>query len=510
MSDPEPSAPPDASSDRRLRLFAFTQADHRHRYMAILARFDEARDRSRLQLSPSDLVGDEPLPTTEGDALGALDQLYGWGMLERLQDDRRVRTIAEYRQRRSVYQMTELGLVAWSSVGAVLKAQAGEAELRRLVLTLIGLDLQHLAEALDASDAEQVGMLLGRLHDTLSALAKHAARFTLATSELASTWEIDPAAFLDHKRRLLGHLDGFLQALTAHHPQLAAQTLALDARSDALVDLAVAASTSLGSVEATRQRVTRHWQGVVAWFVERPGQPSEVTKLGERTNRAIRDLVVLLRRVIDRNAGGVSRGTQLELLAGWVAACPGDTEAAALIAATSGLQRARHFGTPDVDLDKTEPNESWWEASPAPVDLKLRRSGKVSSPGRPHALRDRKRERELLRLHQQARRAQREESEHGLVEALDLPRPLDAGELAVLLRLLSRALHSRAAVATTATTARGRLHLRLEPADTSTRVPTCRGWLHIEGRRLVVRVSAVAPAAVSARESSDAQQAGPQ
>ena len=155
------------TDDTRLRLFAFTQTEHRHRYLAMLARFDEERERSRLQLAPSDLVGDEPLPGTEDEALAAADQLYGWGLLRRVQDDRRVRTIAEYRQRRSVYQVTELGWLAWRAVNQVLEAEPGEAELRKLVLARVEEDLERLADAVEQADGEQVEHLLSAIHDTL-------------------------------------------------------------------------------------------------------------------------------------------------------------------------------------------------------------------------------------------------------------------------------------------------------------------------------------------------------
>ncbi len=247
------------TDDTRLRLFAYTQADHRHRYLAMLARFDEERERSRLQLAPSDLVGDDPLPGSEDEALAGLDQLHGWGLLDRLQDDRRVRTIAEYRRRRSVYQVTELGWLAWRAVGQVLEAEPGEAELRKLVLARVEDDLDRLADAVESEDGERVEDLLAAIHGTLQNLAEHAARFTLATSELAAAWEADPESFLAHKNLLIGHLHGFLTALTAHQPRMAAATVALDEKADSLLGLAADSRVALMGPDKARTQVERHW-----------------------------------------------------------------------------------------------------------------------------------------------------------------------------------------------------------------------------------------------------------
>lgn len=482
------------TDERRLRLFAFTQSDKRLGYLAVLGRFDTEREHSRLQLAAADLVGADPvdgppLPRTEEAALAALDQLHSWGLLDRVQDDRRVRTIAEYRQRRSVYQMTELGWLAWSAVQGVLDAEAGEAELRRLVLTKVGEELVALEAALDVRDPERLGHHLQELHTTLRQLAAHAARFTLATSELSSTWEADPVAFLAHKNRLLGHLDGFLQALTAHHPALRRRVGRLDTRAGELVDLATEASLVLLGQERARARAVRAWEGVVSWFLGRPDRPSQADLLEERTNRAIRDLAVLLERVLEATAGGVSRASQLELLAEWVLACPGDDEATALVEAFSGVRSARHWGTPDRDPEDAAPGLSWWDSTPAPIDMTLRKRGHASSPGRPGALAQRPVERRLLRLRQEARRREQAGAAEGLFQALKLQRPLDELELAVLLRLLTRALHARRAVATTARTTRGRLRLELVPAQGGMVVPTCRGQLVLQDMQLRVERS---------------------
>jgi len=196
----------------------------------------------------------------------------------------------------------------------------------------------------------------------------------------------------------------------------------------------------------------------VSWFVDQPEQPSQAAQLEGRTSRAIRDLAVPLKRVLDATAGGISRATQLEELAAWFMACS-EPSAHALAWAGSGLGGARHFGVPEADPDATEANVSWWEGPPAPVDTTLRKLGRASPPPPPKPVPDRRRERQLLREAQARARAADDAASLGLVHALQIARPLDEAEIAVLLRLLSRALHTRRPAAGTAHIVRGTLVL---------------------------------------------------
>ena len=475
----------DTLTDRRLQLFAFTQAEHKHRYLAILAAFDVAREQSRLQLGAGDIVERVAGVHSEEEALFALDQLHGWDLLERIQDERRVRTVAEYKQRRSVYLMTELGWLAYTAVRGVLEARPGEAELRRLVLAKVLEELGALGEAVRAEDAERVALHLDEVHRMLSDLAHHASRFLLATSELSTTWDADPQSFITHKRRLLGHLDGFLATLSAHRPLLGKAVAALLPHRERVVELAAEASVAVQG--EARVRAGQRFDGIVAWFEASPRTPSQAATLEERTTRAIRDLTGLLRRVFDATAGGVSRATRLDELAAWFVACPHDAAAHALAHATSGLQRARHFG--GAEVDEIEPSTSWWDAAPAPVDTLLRKRGRTASPPPPTPLPDRARASLRLRARQRAAREADQLASEGLVASLGDMTPLDDAQLAVLLRLLSRALHARGAAHTQAQTVHGRLRMTLTQAAGDTVVPTRRGTLRLVGFHLAVEPS---------------------
>lgn len=484
--------------ESRLRLFAFAAAPERSRYVAILRAFERARQRYDLQLGPDAVAAELRLDDTAvqaEDLVPALDQLVEWDVLARTQDADRVRTIAEYRRRRSIYQMTEMGALAWQAVEGVLDARAGEAELQRLVLPAVLEDLATLANANRQGDGERVYNTLSNLHSRLDELARRAGRFYLAMTALSSPQEATATQFLEHKDRLLAHLTDFLGALQGLRPRLAAAVDAVEATGvERMIDTVVAADTSpFESPDEKRQRWRDHWLGIAAWFTAVEGRPSRSEALDGRTTRAIRDLAALLRRVAESRNGGVSRAVHLEVLARWFAVLPSDEAAHALFSVTFGTRSARHVSIAEPDRDSPSAGKSWWEAPPVKVETSLRRRGQRGSAGRPAPVRD---TREVLwraRVRQAAEREQLRRDQSGLVEARSAARPLSVGELDLLLRLLDRAFSTRRPVV--GQVARGglvggatleRVRLRLAPAPHDTEVKTATGSLWLRGLALEI------------------------
>lgn len=77
-------------------------------------------------------------------------------MLDRSQDGARAATLAEYRNRHSVYQFTDAGYRAHRAVESVLAAGLDDSTLSRLVFADLLADLKALAKANQDGDAEEV------------------------------------------------------------------------------------------------------------------------------------------------------------------------------------------------------------------------------------------------------------------------------------------------------------------------------------------------------------------
>ena len=473
------------SVDDRLRLFAWASSPDRHLYLMILRVFDHARQHYEVRLTTRQVAdalderaAADPTAPAPTDLSGSLDALADWGVLDRSQDAGRVTSIAEYRRRSSVYQLTELGFLAHAAVERVVSARPDDAQLKAIALGGILEDLAALAEANLASDPVRVHRLLDRLHGVLTDLADRAARFYLMIGELARTEDARPETFLHHKDLLLDHLRHFHGELARYGPLIGAAVDRVRATGEeALVELAAEADDAPFATPQDRlARWREHWDGLVAWFVGEPGRPATIDRLDARTTSAIADLAALLRAVTEARRSGVSRDAQLRELAAWCWAAESDTDAAALWSAASGLRSARHLSITHDDPEAVRGDRSWWTTPPVPVSTTLREHGRHASPGRPAPLPDDRAARELARRRQVAARAAEADAARRLAEDHDAGRPLDDRETALLLRLLDRALQTRSVVSGrvhgAGSLAGVRLRLRPDPAGSRVRTPS--------------------------------------
>lgn len=446
--------------DDRLRLFSWATGEHRFLYLWVLRVFDRARQAYEVRLTVAqvdralaELAATHPSVPAPTDLAASLDALVDWGVLDRSQESGRVTSIADYRRRNSVYQLTELGFLAHGAVERVVSARPDDAQLRAVALGAILEDLDALAAANRAGDAPRVHLLLDRLHGVLTDLAERAARFYLMIGELARVEEARPEIFLRHKDLLLAHLREFHVELQRYGPLIAAAVARVQASGeDDLVDAAAAADPAPFATPVERaSRWREHWAGLVAWFTATDGAPATVERLDARTTGAIADLAALLRQVTEARRSGVSRDAQLRDLAAWCWATAADDEAAALWSAASGLRSARHLSITHADADAVRAERSWWTAPPVAVAALLRERGQGPSPGRPAAIRDDEGARAAGAARQLAtRRADARAAAALAGDPLD-GRTLSRDEAALLLRLLDRALQSRSVTS-------GRLH----------------------------------------------------
>ena len=485
----------------RLRLLTWATADNRLVYLAILRAFDRAHGRGdRPQgLHPEEVSAElaaagEP---EDGDVDAALEALWGWGVLAKDYDAAAVRTIADYRRKRSVYALTELGYLAYRLVEDLVSAAPAGAELKRLALSSLHRSLLELAAAVGRRDAVEVANLLDRLHRDIADLAERAERFYRRLADDARTTVDDPATFLARKDLLVQHITDFHAELAAHRPRLAAAVAKVRevGGDEAVVELACEADRAVHiTPEERRRRWADAWAGIVGWFVGTADQRATAALLEDRTVAAIAETTTLLRRILARR-GGRGRQAQLRHLAAWVAGCSDDADAHALVGAALGLHVPRTLGGLPADPDACRPSTPWAVGDPAVVAGTFRNRGLVSSPGRPQPIRD-----DVLARRRLATEAARSrQAERQAVEALaSLPAPtepgalvgrrLDRAELAILLRLLDRALASRAVVEGRLGRGRateGPLTLLVIPdAAASSCVATADGDLVLEGARL--------------------------
>ena len=490
--------------DDRMRLFHFLAADKRIVYLWLLRAFNRARANYHVLLHTADvaaqlaaLAAEHPECPMPEDLATALDVLVGYGNLERSQDAARAATIQEYRNRHSVYQLTDAGFRAYQAVEQVLAARLDDAALSRLVFPDILADLVALATASEAGDAEEVYRKLSRLDRALSDMAERAARFYLLLGELSRTTDHRAEVFLAHKDALLTHMREFHAELLRYSPRLHAATLAVAATGvDRMLELAAEADDRLFRTPTERIADWRQrWAGLLAWFGA-DQQPTESDRLQQATVAAISDVLAMLRRVTEARRGGVSRESQLRHLAAWFSNTPSERCAHALFGAVFALRSPRHIGLCHDDPEAIPSRRSWWDAPAVEVSRTLVETGKTPGAAPPAALERNDTARRRLRERQLAGAAQQRSAAQQLAAGGVHGRVLSEPETVVLLALLDRALGARVPVRARVR-ASGSAHgvrLVLEPCEDVTTVQTVRGWLHLDRVRLsITPLDAAAP-----------------
>ena len=496
----------DFGLDERMRLFGYVTAEHRLAYLWVLRAFDAARASYHVVLHTSEVAAaladlaaaDPECPDPAGLELPRLlDALVDWGVLDRGQDGARATTLAEYRNRHSVYQFTEAGYRAHRAVESVLAASLDDSTLSRLVFADLLADLKALAAANKAGDAEEVYRKLNRLDRALADVAERAARFYHMLSDLGRTPDVRPEVFLAHKDALLTHLRDFHDELQRYTPRLREAVHEVQATGlDRLVEAAAEADERLFASPAERlEDWRRRWAGLRSWLAP-PGAdaPSEADRLAGATMAAIGDVLALLRRVTEARRGGVSRESQLRHLAAWFTGTGSQEAAHALFEVVFAVGAPRHVGVAYDDPDVIATRLSWWDAPAVELSRTLVQSGRQPGQGngRPARVERSEAARRHLRERQLAEERRHVEAAAGLAEQAG-DAHLDEAQAAVLLRLLDIALAARAAGRADAALAAAAFGVRLTLTPTPGRfqtVPTKAGRLHLDGYALTVTAAA--------------------
>jgi uncharacterized protein (TIGR02677 family) len=486
-----------------MRLFGYVTADNRLAYLWVLRAFDAARANYHVLLHTSQLAAaltalhaaqpDCPDPA-ELELPRLLDALVEWGVLDRTQDGTRATTLAEYRNRHSVYQFTEAGYRAHRAVESVLSASMDDTTLSRLVFADLLADLAALARANADGDAEEVYRKLNRLDRGLADIAERAARFYHMLGDLSRTNDVRPETFLAHKDALLVHLRDFHDELQRYTPRLREAVYAVeDTGVDRMIESAAEADERIFRTPVERlEDWRRRWTGLRSWLAPAGvDQPSEADRLGDATISAIGDVLALLRRVTESRRGGVSRESQLRHLAAWFTAAGTQDAAHALFDAAFGLGAPRHVAVAHADPEAIPTRHSWWEAPAVELSRTLVEAGRLPGQGngRPARLEREDGVRAALRTRLLVQEREFAAAAAGLVDAEMGDRRLDEAQSAVLLRLLDLVLAARvpAARPVPVTAAAHGVRLTLTPTPGRfTAVPTVAGILYLDGFALRV------------------------
>ncbi len=485
-----------AVSDR-FQLFNFTRRDDHVAYLWVLRAMDRLRavhhvqvDTDEVAAALTELAGlHADVPTLDGNLRDRLDALYKDRVLHRFDDASRAGNLVRYRNRQSVYQFSELGYWAYTSVEDLLAARIQDANLSRLVFSDILEDLKALAEANRAGATEQVYRRLSRLDSVMEDMGRRSAQFHVTLGEIVRSTDASPDLFLRYKNALLTHMTDFMAELDRYLGRLgqAVHEVEDTGLSTLLTRAAEADERPFMTYAERLDEWRRRWAALREWFAADGLGDSRAAELRAATRTAVSGVIALLRQITEAQRGGVNRATQLRHLAEWVWATPDTKAAHALMSGAFNLRSARHLGGVHDDAEQISDRSTWWDAPGVELSISLFRTGKAPTTGLPQPVRANSGARVELRRRQAAERAAEREAADRLLGAGAYDRVLDESETRVLLKLLTRALEARAIVAGRLTTGSGAndvMTMRLSPSETGTTVRTARGLLHLPGFRL--------------------------
>jgi uncharacterized protein (TIGR02677 family) len=331
----------------------------------------------------------------EGDRLEErLRMLAHWGAVEQEHDAGLARTAAEWRRNRYTYDVSPGGRLTEE---LLMRLDALGEEIGRLDrgrLPAIRDALARLVESLEGehSDGGQLRALFEKLLREVEALHAGALAFMRSLGELMRTVEqVSEEEFDRGKAALLEHLQGFRRSRMHHSAELLELIERIEGRgADELVRRIVAAEEFValpGGATVAEQRARRQqdllerWSGLRSWFVSTDSASSPWHALNEQVVDAIRAVLAIAERLIERRSQRIDRAAVLLHLAGRVAQAP-PGEATAWLRAALGIRSPRHVGVPEGDHEQVvaRGRTSWLESPPAPVIAHLRTPG-ARKPG---------------------------------------------------------------------------------------------------------------------------------
>lgn len=380
------------------QVLRYAIADEAETYRRIMRVLYLEHQAFGLRLRPAQ-VGDRlreryELPMPHSVVEERLETLSRWGAVSRDHDAALASSAAEWRRSRYTYDLAPAGRLTEDLLAKLddLGEEIGRLDTSRLPAIRDALALLDGELAAEHPDGTRLRELLERLLAEVEALHTGALTFMRSLGELMRTVErVGEEEFEQGKGALLEHLQGFRQSRRVHSAEILELIEKIDRAGvrglvGRIVEAEAFVSLPGGATIAQQQRrrrdeLTGRWSGLRAWFVGDEVSGSPWRALNDQVVDAVRAVLAIAERLIERRSVRVDRAGVLLHLAGIVAAAPpGDPTA--WLRAAFGLRAPRHVGVPDPDPKQIvdRGRVSWRAAPPAEVVAHLRTPG-ARTPG---------------------------------------------------------------------------------------------------------------------------------
>lgn len=393
-----PRTPPANERLGAHEVLRYAVADEAETYRRIMRVLYLEHQSFGLRLRPAqvaDRLRDRYALTLDQELLeGRLASLDNWGAVERDYDASLASTAAEWRRNRYTYDVTPAGRLTEELLAQLdaLGEEIGRLDTARLPAIRDALAALEKQLEGDKPDGTRLRESFERMLAEVEALHAGALAFMRSLGDLMRAVErVGEDEFERGKGALLEHLQGFRKSRMRHSAEILALIERVEQHGPGqLVGTIVAAEVFVAlpggaSVEDQRARrraeLLERWSGLRAWFVGDQDSGSPWRTLNDQVLDAIRAVLAIAERLIERHSQRIDRASVLLHLAAQVAAAPSG-EPTAWLRAAFGVRSPRHVGVPHGDDEQLADRGrvSWLEAPPAPVVAHLRTPG-VRTPG---------------------------------------------------------------------------------------------------------------------------------
>ncbi len=278
-----------------------------------------------------------------------LQQLVKWKNLTPIQDPRKPRTIAEFKNRQFQYMMSQAALEVERMTITLEHLSTRAAGLSASPFRRIRADLRRV-ETLDELPQREVQAWWEDLQEDFQRLSQNHQDYLREFYGPGMEMQMKSVDFITYKQHLVRYLEEFIQDLQRSAAQIGAQLEQFTPEQTAhILDLVERSEREIPRPQAERapgwegelhSRCQGVWQSLLDWFT---GPNPTARQVLNVTNEVIRRVVQNAALLVQMENMGVSNKAELKHLLTLFAGMPSVEEAHRLSALVFGVQQVRHF-----------------------------------------------------------------------------------------------------------------------------------------------------------------------
>lgn len=350
----------------------YLSADNYESYRAIMRLFFLEHQKMHYQLDKDTilhLLHSHPLFTDYSPAQlnRDLDQLVKWKNLTAIQDPHRHLTIADFKNRRFQYVMSQAALEIERMTVTLENLSVRSSSLSPSSFRRLQADLRKI-EKLEAMSLFEVHDWWQDVQEDFQRLSQNYQDYLREFYGPGGEKRMNAAEFVVYKQHLIHYLEEYIQDLQHSAAQIGAQ---LDAYSTEQISqlLNLVARSELAvphpqSAQPTQEELLTQcrgvWQSLAAWFTGPDPTSRQVLAV---TNEVIRAVVQNAALLVQLENMGVSNKAELRHLLTLFASCQSLEESHCLSALVFGAQQARHYSV-NSDREPDSINLSVYDEQP--------------------------------------------------------------------------------------------------------------------------------------------------